>query len=305
MRVLVLGGNGFIGSHLVDSLLIAGHQVRVFDRSPEKYRKPLKGVDYRLASFDDIACLAEALDGIDIVYHLISTTVPSTSNKNPIFDVESNLINTIRLLDLMKDMNVKKIIYLSSGGTVYGIPEQVPIPETHSLNPICSYGIVKVAIENYIKMYHHLYGLNYSILRVSNPYGERQGHTGVQGVIATFMGKVHRDETIEIWGDGSIVRDFIYVGDLIELCLKVSKSDSIGVFNAGIGKGLSINNIVKLLSESSGKDIEVSYASNRNYDVPQVVLNINKTKDVFDWSPKIGFHDGFKITWNWMVGVNS
>jgi UDP-glucose 4-epimerase len=304
VRALVLGGNGFIGSHVVDQLLADGDSVRVFDRGPEHFRPPTPGVDYRLSSFDDIPALAEALEGIDIVYHLISTTVPSTSNKNPVYDIESNLVSTIRLLDLMRDSNTSRIVYLSSGGTVYGIPELSPIPESHSLRPICSYGVVKVSIENYLQMYHHLYDIEYVVLRASNPYGNRQGHIGVQGVIGTFMGKVITGEQIEIWGDGSVVRDFIHVDDLAKLCVRVKDSSVSGMFNAGSGKGYSIREIVATLSTVSQIEIRPDYRPGRSYDVPQVVLDITKAKKEFSWKPGIKFMDGMLRTWDWVKAQN-
>lgn len=299
MKVLVLGGCGFIGSHLVDALLGAGHQVRVFDRALEAYRRPLQQADYRLGNFLDSALLAEALEGVDIVYHLISTTVPSTSNLNPIADVESNLVGTLHLLNLMVQKKIPKIVYLSSGGTVYGIPQTVPIAETHPLNPICSYGVVKVAIENYLQMFHHLYGLRYIILRVSNPYGERQGHVGVQGAVATFMRKILTNETIEIWGDGSVVRDFIYVGDLVELCVKVGGGEINGIFNAGSGKGSSINEVILALTSVTGQTINLAYRPRRIYDVPRVVLDVKKSTQMFSWSSSTDLVDGMRTSWQW------
>ncbi len=300
MKALVLGGNGFIGSHVVDHLLAQNHSVRVFDRGMEKFRAPLDQVDYRLFSFDDVPALAEALEDIDVVYHLISTTVPSTSNKDPAYDVESNLIGTVKLLNLMRDSNVSRIVYLSSGGTVYGVPDSSPILESHPLRPICSYGIVKVAIENYLQMYHHLYGLEYAVLRVSNPYGERQGHTGVQGVIGTFMGKVLACKEIEIWGDGRVVRDFIYIVDLADLCVKVGCSRETGVFNAGSGEGNSIQEIVAMLAEVTKQNIHPQYSGGRSYDVPEVILNIDKVKISFRWSPNVSLLDGMTKTWGWV-----
>jgi len=300
MKALVLGGNGFIGSHVVDCLFEKGYSVRVFDRGLEKYRKPLSNVDYRIATFDDVPALAEALEGMDVVFHLISTTVPSTSNKDPVFDVESNLVNTIRLLNLMRDSNVSRIIYLSSGGTVYGVPECSPIPESHPLQPICSYGVVKVAVEHYLQMYHHLYDIKYVVLRASNPYGERQGHVGVQGVIGTFMGKICSDEIIEIWGDGSIVRDFIYASDLADLCVLAGDSDIVGTFNAGSGIGYSINDIVKALSLITGKHIKPIYRTGRAYDVPNALLDITKAIKAFSWHPKIELLEGIETSWQWV-----
>lgn len=299
MKVLVLGGCGFIGSHLVDGLLEAGHKVRVLDRSPKLYRAPLAKVDYRFGDFSNTPFLAEALEGIEVVYHLISTTVPSTSNLDPVSDVRSNLINTLQLLQLMVQKNIPKIIFLSSGGTVYGIPNAVPIPENHPLRPICSYGVVKVAIENYLFMFHQLHGLEYVVLRASNPYGERQGHVGVQGVIASFMAKILGGEPIEIWGDGSVVRDFIYINDLAKLCVLAAKSEKSGIYNAGSGVGHSINEIVSAFTEVTGLTIEPVYRPGRGYDVPSVILDIMGAKCAFDWSPQIDLRDGIECSWQW------
>lgn len=301
MRVLVIGGNGFVGSHLVDALLLAGHRVRVFDRSPELYRPPLPGVDYRLHHFNDSAALAEALEGVDIVFHLLSTSVPSTSNLDPVADIESNLIGTVKLLQLMQQKGVTKIVYLSSGGTVYGIPEIDPIPERHPLQPICSYGVVKVAIENYLIMFQRLYGLRPVILRPSNPYGERQGHGGVQGVIGTFLRKVEASEKVEIWGDGAVVRDFIHVSDLAELCLAVAENDTCGVFNVGSGVGHSILDILSAVERITGKQLAPVFKPARSYDVPRVILDVTQTTKVFGWKPQIDLDDGVARTWRWMT----
>jgi UDP-glucose 4-epimerase len=300
MKVLVLGGCGFIGSHLVDDLLAAGHKVRVFDRAAELYRAPLVNVDYRFGDFSDSAYLAEALEGVEVVYHLISTTVPSTSNLDPVGDIQSNLINTVRLLQLMLQKNIKRIVYLSSGGTVYGIPEISPIPESHPLRPICSYGVVKVAIENYLQMFHQLHGLEYVVLRASNPYGERQGHLGVQGVIGTFMRKILTDEPIEIWGDGSVVRDFIYVSDLTALAVLAGNSKLSGTYNAGSGQGHSINELISSISGVIHREIHPLYKASRGYDVPSVILDISAAKQHFEWQPAMGWEMGIEITWNWM-----
>ena len=303
MRALVLGGNGFIGSHLVDSLLADGHVVRVLDRGAEFYRAPLVGVDYRIGDLGDAPVLAEALEGVDVVFHLISTTLPSTSNLNPISDINGNLINTVKLLQLMIQKDVTRLVYLSSGGTVYGIPDVVPIPEMHPLRPICSYGVVKVAIENYLFMFQSLYGLRPVVLRASNPYGERQGHAGVQGVIGTFLNKARSGESIEIWGDGSVVRDYIYISDLVDLCVSAGKGDECGVVNAGSGIGHSITDVVAAVSSATGKVLHPVYKSRRAYDVPSVVLDISKARLEFVWVPRIGLSDGVSKTWQWMEAL--
>lgn len=300
MRALVIGGNGFIGSHLVDALLASGQKVRVFDRGVELYRPPLVGVDYRLGDFGDTPALAEALEGIDVVYHLVSTTVPSTSNLDPVADINGNLINTVRLLQLMVQKGVSRIVYLSSGGTVYGIPEVSPIPESHPLKPICSYGVVKVAVENYLFMYQSLHGIKPAVLRASNPYGERQGHSGVQGVIGTFLQKIKSGDPIEVWGDGSIVRDFIHVSDLASLCVKVGASDYCGVLNAGSGIGHTIRDILTIAATSANQVIEPIYKSRRSYDVPSVILDITKVKNILNWQPNVSLSAGVTSTWQWI-----
>ncbi len=302
MRALVLGGTGFIGSHLVDRLLARGHKVRVFSRAPERFRDPLSGVDYRQAGFDDIPALAEAISGVDVVYHLISTTVPATSNRDPVFDIESNLAATVRLLKLLSESEVKKLVYLSSGGTVYGIPDSVPIPESHRLAPICSYGIVKVAVENYLRMFHRSHGLDYVIIRPSNPYGPRQGHFGVQGVIGTFLGRIAGGEELEVWGDGSLVRDFVYITDLADLCVSAGEGDGTGVYNGGSGTGCSIAEVIGIMEKVIGRRLEVQYRPGRGFDVPRVILDIAAARRDFAWAPKIGIEEGIRRTWEEMAG---
>jgi len=304
MKVLVLGGNGFIGSHVVDQLLAEGHTVRVFDRSHEKYRSSDPRVDYCLGRFDDVPALAESLEGVDVVYHLISTTVPSTSNKDPVADVESNLQGTLRLLNLIRDSSVSRLVFMSSGGTVYGIPATIPIPEDHPLRPLCSYGIVKVAIENYLHMYSVLYGLNAVILRASNPYGERQGHSGVQGIIGTVFSRILAGRPIEIWGDGSVVRDYIYAHDLASLCVVAGASDVGGVFNAGSGSGVSINELIDKIIAVSGREVEVIRTQGRAYDIPEIVLDVGKARMTFGWQAKTTLDDGLERSWRWYTSTS-
>lgn len=300
MRALVLGGHGFIGSHLVDVLLAEGARVRVFDRAPERYRPALPGVDFMQADWGDTAVLAEALADVDTVFHLISTTVPGTSNLDPIGDIQSNLVHTVRLLELMRAAGVRRMVYLSSGGTVYGIPERDPVSEDHPLRPISSYGIVKVAIENYLFMEQQLHGLQPAILRASNPYGPRQGHGGVQGVIGTFLWKLAQGEPIQLWGDGSIVRDFIHVRDLARLCERVARNGSTGCFNAGSGQGRSIAEIIDTLGAVIGRPLEPVRKPGRGFDVPRVVLDIDKVRQATGWKPEIGLQEGIRETWEWV-----
>ena len=206
-NILVLGGNGFIGSHLVDRLIADGHFVRVFDKYPERYRAPLPEVEYHLGDFGNRGLLLDALRDIDVVYHLISTSLPKTSNDDPAFDVQSNVIETLFLLEQCLAKSVLKFVFVSSGGTVYGRPDRLPIVEESPTNPECSYGITKLTIEKYLNLYHHLHGLDYVVVRPSNPYGSRQDPHGIQGAIAVFLGRVASGKSIEIWGDGTFSKD--------------------------------------------------------------------------------------------------
>ncbi len=300
MQVLVLGGNGFIGSHVVDTLLNDGQTVRVLDRLPEKFRLPKKNVDYRIGSFNDSFLLAESLEDIEVIYHLISTTVPSTSNMDPINDIQSNLIGTLQLLKMMTKKKVRHIVYLSSGGTVYGNPHTFPISEEHRLQPICSYGIVKNAIENYLLMYEQLYELQPIILRASNAYGPRQGHIGVQGVISTFMNKIINNKHLTVWGDGSVIRDYIYAKDLALLCRIAGSSNKTGIFNAGSGKGYSINQVINIISHITGMKPNIKYNHKRDFDIQEVVLDMKRTRKAFSWKAETSLDDGIAHYWNWL-----
>jgi UDP-glucose 4-epimerase len=290
-RALLLGGNGFIGSHLADSLLARGWQVRILDQAMERYRDPLPGVDYFLGSFGDQQLLNEALTGVDIVFHLISTTLPKTSNDDPAFDLDSNVIASIRLFEACVKRSIRKIVFLSTGGIIYGRPTSLPVPETHATEPDCSYGISKLSIEKYLALFHKLNGLEYVILRPSNPYGARQNPLGAQGVIAVFLGKIRAKKPIEIWGDGEIVRDYLHVKDLVEgICEAAIRSTPSRIFNLGMGIGHSLNDLCR----------DVRYAPSRLFDVPAIVLDVSRAKRELGWAPKISLEAGISDTWEFV-----
>jgi UDP-glucose 4-epimerase len=303
MRALVLGGNGFIGSHLVDALLADGHRVRVFDRQADRFRGPLSAVDYRFGSLDDVADVAEAMAGIDVVYHLVSTTVPSTSNLDPVADIQGNLVTAVQLLDQMLRLDVRRIVFLSSGGTVYGNPTTSPVPETHPLNPICSYGVVKVAIENYLFMYQELHGIEPVVLRPSNPVGPRQGHIGVQGVVPTFLRRLLDGDPIQVWGDGTVVRDYLDITDLASLGVLAGTSNAVGAFNAGSGVGTSIRDVLSIIESVTGRQPDVDYQPGRSFDVQKIVLDSDRARQTFGWSPAIPLDESVRRLWDWMLEV--
>jgi UDP-glucose 4-epimerase len=305
-RCLVLGGRGFIGSHLVDALLAQGYRVRCFDRP---HIAPLGDAHLTNPNFElyegDLvseADLIEALKGSDICYHLVSTTLPKSSNADPVFDVESNVLGTVRLLTHAVKLGVKKVIFVSSGGTVYGVPAQIPIPETHPTDPICSYGITKLAIEKYLGLFKQLHGLDYTVLRISNPFGERQRTHASQGAVAVFLGKVLRGEPIEIWGDGSVVRDYIHIADVIDALLAaLDRTGSEHVFNIGSGRGHSLNEILDSIEKVTGHMAVRRYTPSRAFDVPASVLCIERAKHSLGWSPQIDFEHGLQRFVEWLM----
>lgn len=304
LKVLLIGGCGFIGSHVADSLLRNGHTVRIFDRRNEVFRTPLHGVEYVMGDLADTPQVYEALAGVQAVIHLASATVPATSNLDPVADIIGNQVTMVRLLEVMRTAGVRKLVYLSSGGTVYGIPRTKIVNETHPVQPINSYGIVKAAIENYLQMENKLYGLQHVILRASNPYGPRQGHTGIQGIIGTYLWRIMRDEAIEVWGDGSVVRDFIHVRDLAALCVSAVQSNVSGCYNAGSGTGTSVAEVIhsinRIIERTGKKAVFPIYKSSRSFDVPRIVLDIGRARRDFDWCPAIVLEDGISETWDWV-----
>jgi len=305
-RCLVLGGRGFIGSHLVDALLAHGHFVRCFDRPHvvslgDAY---LSDSNFELYEGDLVseANVTEALVDCDVCFHLVSTTLPKSSNADPVFDVESNVLGTVRLLTHAVQSGLKKVVFVSSGGTVYGVPRQLPIPETHPTDPACSYGISKLAIEKYLGLFKQLHGLDYTVLRLANPYGERQRTHASQGAVAVFLGKILRGDPVEIWGDGSIVRDYIHIADVVDALLAaLERTCDEHVFNIGAGRGHSLNEVIDAIERITGRVADRRYLPGRVFDVPVSVLAIERARQSLAWSPKISFDHGLEKFAEWLL----
>ena len=293
-KSLVLGASGFLGKTLCNTLWEAGESVRGFSRTKPKERHPcFDNIEWHLGDFESPENLRQAVRGCNCVYHLISTTTPRSSNRMPIMDCQSNIISSLRLIEISLEEQVEKIVYLSSGGTVYGPTDFLPIIETSSTNPISAYGVSKLAIEKYLHMYSVQYGLNYNILRISNPYGEYQSLKGVQGAIGIFMGKVIKGNPIEIWGDGNIVRDYVYAKDVAEAIYKSSSYDGVErVFNIGSGTGHSLKDIVGIIEEITNRNVPITYQLSKQQDVPENVLDIDLALQHLQWSPSTSLKEG-------------
>jgi len=299
MNVLVLGGNGFIGSHVCEQLVARReHHLRVYARRPPRYDV---SAEWFIGDLHDSAKLAEALIGMDVVVHCVSSTVPATSSTDPISDIQANLVGTVALLGLMREVGVRRLVYLSSGGTVYGNPKVSPVRETHPLDPISSYGAVKVAVEKFIGVAQHAWGLRPIIFRPSNPYGERQGHGGVQGLIATALQNAMRSIPTNIYGDGSSIRDYIYVKDLAALIVSGTESEVCGVFNAGSGQGHSVAEIVRILEAATGLTVPIRRLEARKFDVKEIVLDNRAARVVFNWEPATSIEVGVRSYFEWLL----
>jgi UDP-glucose 4-epimerase len=300
MNVLVIGGNGFIGSHLVDFLLEKGHKVRVFDMTHERHRAPLENVDYRLSTLDNSSDLYESMLGIDIIYHLASASVPSTSGIDSISDIQKDLIPTLKMLNLVVKRRITRFVYFSSGGAVYGNPKTVPISEGHPLNPISSYGIIKAATESYLGLYQRMHGLCPLILRPSNPYGPRQGHFLAQGVISTFLRKLKMGENLMILGDGCATKDYIYITDMVKVCGELSFTNATGEYNIGSGTGTSINDLIKKIQRITKIKPSLTYKDSQSYDVGNFVLDISKMEKVLGKQISTSLDVGIEKLWQWL-----
>lgn len=305
MNVLIIGGNGFIGSHLVDIFLKKNFKVRVFDQFKEKYREPLSKVDYRLYSIKNLDALNSSMKDIDIVIHLASSSVPSTSNLDPILDVNNNLIDSLNILNASVKQGVRKIVYFSSGGAIYE-SNSLPIKENFLLNPISSYGIIKSTIEFYIKLYEKLYNIKTLIIRPSNPYGPRQGNFLTQGVISNFLKKVKINESLLVYGDGNSSKDYIYIDDLANIVFELVKEEINGIYNIGVGYGTSLNKIIEVIKNVTNKSFDIQYTTQQKSDIPNFVLDIEKLKQVIGVEYDFKSIDyGIGRTWDWINENNA
>lgn len=304
MKYIIFGGGGFIGSHIADKLLQAGHSLRIFERPrvpPYRGFRDGENVEWLTGDLLSLHDVTEAMRGVDAVFHLVSTTLPKNSNDDPVYDVQTNIVASLQILNAMVSLNIPKIIFISSGGTVYGTPVSLPIDESHPTNPHVSYGITKLAIEKYLLLYERLHGIKSIILRVSNPFGERQRVETAQGAVGVFISRALRGLPVEIWGDGSVVRDYIYVGDVADAFTKaLSYSGQHSVFNVSTGSGLSLNQLIDELETVLGLSIQRIYLPGRPYDVPANILSNQLLRQKLGWSPMSTLRDSLRRTANWM-----
>ncbi len=303
-KYLILGGSGFIGGNLARALVARGENTRIFTRSSSSIRNIediLDNLDIVYGDFMDDVALRTAMQGIDTVFHLISTTFPSMTIESSVYDVFSNLIPTIRLVEICLANGVKKIVYASSGGTIYGEPKKIPISEDHPLVPKSAYGQSKLTIENYLNFYARSREIDVNVMRISNPFGPGQKLLGIQGIIAVAMGCAYYNRNIKIYGKGDAIRDYIYIDDVIEALLIAAKKSGSSIVNISSGVGYSVMEIVTAIEDISGIKIHKTYIPERPGDVKTNILSNQLAYEIYGWQPKVKLKDGLVKTWNHIV----
>lgn len=288
MKTFVTGGTGFIGQHLLKRLLQEGCDVHCLSRQA----RPSGQITYHQGDLSNPA----GLPNTHTLYHLAVTTTPGNANQQPIFDAQTNLIGTLHLLQAAVTAGVRRIIFVSSGGSVYGVTKPTPIPETHPTNPISAHGVTKLAIEKYLAIFKHQFGLDYRVLRAGNPYGNGQVPGRGQGFIPHALHQITHNQPITIWGDGSVVRDFFHVQDLIQALWQVTHdTHSHTTYNVASGTGHSLRQIITLLQQATHKTAHVTYTPGRTADVPHNILDTNRIRTTLNWQPQISLPQGIQL----------
>lgn len=307
-KIVVFGGDGFIGKHLVRRLAIGSSDIiHVFDRFSSYQtgsKKPFNDLDNVYATSGNFFNREEVnnvLEGAEYVFHLISSTNPATSINDPFIDIDTNIRSSIELFQLCVDQGVRKIIFISSGGTVYGNVDNERIPETSIPRPLSPYAIGKITIEHYLRYFKHTHGLESITYRVANPYGPGQNIYGKQGVVPIFMHKYVAHEPITIFGDGEMMRDYIYIDDLISMIVgSYNKSNSEELYNIGNGKGVSVNEIVAAIEQHAGYSVKKSSMATPPTYIQKSVLDIDRFVTEFGIEPSIDLNEGIKRTWDYV-----
>ncbi len=297
---LVLGAGGFIGSHLCHALVRAGARVHGFGRRPAFDSLP--AMRFTAGEFTDRAALALAVDGAEIVFHLLGGTNPEVSNKDPIADLQVNTIAGVQMAELCRTAGVRTVVFISSGGAVYGVPKTVPIPEDAPTHPISAYGINKLMVEKYLQLYARLGGARPVILRVANPFGPYQSPFRRQGLVPALIETVLAGRAAEIWGDGQVVRDYLYVGDLAEaIVAAASYSGPCQVFNVGSGQGRSVLAVLDDVCAVLGRQRPaLAWRAGRSADVPASVLDCSRAAAELGWRPHTPWNQGIRLTAEWV-----
>ncbi|WP_284945419.1 NAD-dependent epimerase/dehydratase family protein [Acidisoma cladoniae] len=297
---LILGGGGFIGKHVALLLAQAGHQVTLAGRRPLVHAMPAALADrvtfrrLELGSADWDALVAKA----DVVHHYAWGSLPASANANPGGDLRTNVGLTIDMLDALHRRGAGRVVFSSSGGTVYGKLHAVPVSEDHPMAPITAYGAGKATAEVYLGLYRAMHGLDCRIARIANPYGAGQDLSRGLGAVTTFLHHALNGLPITIWGTGDVVRDYIHIADAAQalVALAAAPRHETFIFNVGSGVGISLNEIVAELETRLGRTLDVTRTATRAFDVPISLLSVARAKSVLGWAPALSFTDGMART---------
>lgn len=304
-QTCIIGGAGFLGRHLVEILLARGRRISVVGRSAAPVRPLPKGVRYVSGDYGDTAFLSEVLKDAHEVINLAYTTVPGTSFNDPVQDILSNLPPAVRFLEIASNCALRKIVLISSGGTVYGQSLRLPMDEDHPTNPISPYGVTKLAIEKYGLLFHTVKSLPVVIVRPSNAFGEGQRPFVGQGLVATAMASIIARKELVLYGESEIMRDYLYVTDVVEGIVAVLEHGAPGsCYNIGSGVGRSNKDIldaIGALAKASGLEPHVTVRPPRVFDVKANVLDSAKLSNETGWKATVPFREGIKRTWNWFL----
>jgi len=298
-RVLVVGGNGFIGSHVVDELAARGHRVTVLDRFSTAPRYAAQGVEQVAGDALDRAVLAETIPGHEQVIHLVSTTSPATADDDPTIDLRTNVPASVELFQLAVEAGVERVIFASTGGAIYGDQDAAFMHEELEPRPISPYAIGKLAIEGYLRYFRRRFGLESVVLRISNPYGPRQGVGRRQGVIPIFLHEILAGRPLVVLGDGSMVRDYIAVGDVGRMVADVAGGrPAHHLYNVGSGRGVSLSELVATIREVTGREFSVEHRPVPATFVDRVVLDTTRFRAEFGEPRLTSLEVGIRETWN-------
>jgi len=298
-RVAVIGAGGFLGTNLARFLASRIRDVRCYGRR-RAFPEALHGLGWVTGELAD-AHLAEAVAGCDIVIHLASTSTPATADRDIVADAEANVMGSLRLMEHCVAGRVGRLVFLSSGGTIYGIPTAIPTPESAPTDPITAYGAAKLAIEKYLEIFHRRHGLDYRILRVANVYGPYQTAEKGQGVVAAFLARALAGRPLKIWGDGHVVRDYVFVSDVIDaIWATLQYEGESRVFNIGGGVGYSLLQVIAAIDALFGRQIERCFLDSRPVDVPTSILDCSLAQSQLAWRSQTSFEDGLAMTLEWM-----
>jgi len=303
-RCCVVGGAGFVGSHLVKALLNSGREVTVLDKKPARRSAIPPLVRYVRGDCTRYDVLDAALEGATEVVDLAYATFPKTSFDNPVDDILNNLPPSVRLLEAARGARVRKMVVVSSGGTVYGKAQQTPIDEDHPTRPISPYGITKLALEKYAQMFHQLHDLPVVVVRPANAYGEGQRPFIGQGFIATAMGAISLKQHVVVYGRNGTVRDYVHAEDIASGIIAALDKGRPGLaYNIGTGVGRTnrqVLNAIEKIVRPAGFPVRVKTEATRGFDVPVNVLSSERLQEQTGWKPRVVWEDGLKRTWDWV-----